>query len=85
MAQVLLRSQTRYRANHEIVRLESESLTASIAIVAGRIEALEIDSIGNHDNLLTPTFEQFALRKQQPSDGPRLTDNPLTPRFISDS
>ena len=62
MVQVFLRRQTRYRANHEIVRLKSERLTTSIAIVAGRIEALEIDSIGNHDDLLAPTSEQFALR-----------------------
>ena len=85
MIQVLLRRQTRYRANHEIVRLKSESRTASIAIIACRIEALKVDSIGNHDHLLAPTSEQFALRKQQPPDGPRLTDNSLTPRFISDS
>ena len=85
MTEIFLRRQTRYRADHEIISPKSESLTASIAIVACRIEAPEIDSVGNHDNLIASTSEQFALREQQPSDGPRLTDNPLTTRFISDS
>jgi len=34
MVEVFLRRQTRHRANHEIVRPKSESLAASIAIVA---------------------------------------------------
>jgi len=46
---------------------------------------MEIDSIGNHDYLFAPASQQVALRKQQSSDGARLTDNPLTSRLIPDS
>ena len=44
---------------------------------------MQVDAIGNHDHLLAPASQQLALRKQQPSNGTRLTDNPLTSRLIS--
>ena len=57
MVEVFLRSEPRQRADHKIIEAQTERPAASIAIVARRIEALEIDSIAHHDQLFAAASE----------------------------
>jgi len=82
MVEILLRGQPGNRANHEIVGPQPEAFAASIAIIAFGIKALQIDPVANDDNLLAATSKQPTLGKQQPANRARLTNDPLTRRFV---
>src|SRR5271166_3673096 len=83
MVEVFLRRHARHRADNEIVRFEAERLAASIAIVTRRIEAMEVDAIGDHDNLVAPAAQESALRQHQLADGLRLANDPLTAGLVA--
>src|SRR5208282_5057206 len=82
MTEILLRRQAGDGADHEIFGREAERLAAPGAIVAAGIEAVEVDSIGNHDQLLRPASKQLALRENQVADSSRFANDSLAWRLV---
>ena len=83
MLEVLLRRHARYRADYEVQRSQSQRLAASFPIVAGRIESVQVNAVGNHNHLFAVTLQDAALREDFPPNRFRFADDFCASGFVA--
>ena len=83
--EILFGSQARYGADYEVLRPESKSGAALIAVVTTGIEAREIDAVANHYDLAGVAFQEPTLREDHVADRVRFADYTIARGFVGEA